>query len=130
MVPDKAKNWTIETLDAAKPVETDRPNGAKSVLVAHIVSTRCAGDTITDKDMDYPKDWRIRRGRSADVGHQESGRTVAMHSLAVAPKLHGCGIGQMIAKAYLQQMKDAGVADRVALICQDVRTSCCSFGLP
>ncbi|KAH7626225.1 acyl-CoA N-acyltransferase [Sordaria sp. MPI-SDFR-AT-0083] len=123
VVPDKAKNWTIETLDAAKPVETDRLNGAKSVLLAHIVSTRCAGDTITDKDMDYPKDWRTRRGRWADVGHQESGRTVALHSLAVAPKVHGCGIGQMIVKAYLQQMKNAGLADRVALICQDYLVS-------
>ena len=130
MVPEKAKNWTIETLDTAKPVETDRPNGAKSVMVAHIVSTRCTGNTITDKDMDYPKDWRSRYGRSADVGHQETGRTVALHSMAVAPKLHGCGIGQMIMKAYLQQMKDAQVADRVALICQDVRTRCYSFGLP
>ncbi|KAL0471454.1 polyamine acetyltransferase [Neurospora intermedia] len=119
VVPEKAKNWTIETLDTAKPVETDRPNGAKSVMVAHIVSTRCTGNTITDKDMDYPKDWRSRYGRSADVGHQETGRTVALHSMAVAPKLHGCGIGQMIMKAYLQQMKDAQVADRVALICQD-----------
>jgi len=121
VTPDQVKacEWEIETLSTAQPVETDRADGAVSVLLAHIVSTRCSGTVVTDGDMDYPKDWRTRNGRSTQVGHQEDGRTVALHSLAVHPKLQGCGLGKMIMKAYLQQMNNAGLADRVALICQD-----------
>ncbi len=111
----------IETLSTARPVETGRVDGAVSVLLAHIISTRCRGDVITDADMGYPKDWRTRGGRSAkDVGHQEAGRSVGIHSLAVLPRLHRCGIGQMIMKAYLDQMRNSGLVDSVTLICQDV----------
>lgn len=120
MVPDQAKGWEIETLATANPVETDRADKAVSVLLAYIVSTKCCGEVITDNDMDYPKDWRKLGGRSTNVGHQESGRTIALHSLAVAPKLQGCGLGITIVKAYLQQMNNSGLADRVSLICQDV----------
>ncbi|KAK3324255.1 acyl-CoA N-acyltransferase [Cercophora scortea] len=123
VIPAQAKGWDIETLATARPVETDRPDKAVSVLLAHIVSTRCHGDTVSDRDMDYPKDWRTRGGRAAEVGHQESGRTVALHSLAVSPKLQGCGLGKMIMKSYLQQMSNSGLADSVALICQDYLVS-------
>ncbi|KAH9908706.1 hypothetical protein F4778DRAFT_359962 [Xylariomycetidae sp. FL2044] len=58
------------------------------------------------------------RGSNA-VGHQESGKTVCIHSLAVHPKLQGCGLGKLIVKAYLQQAKNSELAERVALICQD-----------
>jgi len=71
--------------------------------------------------MDYPKDWRSLGGKCTQVGHQEQGRTIALHSLAVSPKVQGCGIGQIIVKSYLQQMNNSGLADRVSLICQDVR---------
>jgi GNAT superfamily N-acetyltransferase len=91
------------------------------VLLAHVVSTRCRGDVVTDPDMAYPEDWRTRGGRTApDAGHQEGGRTVGLHSLAVLPRLQRCGIGQMIVRAFLDQMKNSGLVDRVALLCQDV----------
>jgi GNAT superfamily N-acetyltransferase len=120
VVPSEAGEWSVETLAHAKLVETNRHNGAVSVLLAHIVATRCRGDVITDADMDYPSDWRSRKGRPADVGHQDEGRTVAVHSFAVLPRLHGCGIGKMLMRAYLQQMNNSGLASRVALICQEV----------
>jgi len=123
VIPSQAKGWSIDTLPHAKLVETDRADGAVSVLLAHIVSTRCRGDTVTDADMDYPKDWAARGGRSADVGNQEDGRSVAVHSLAVLPQVHGCGIGKTILKSYLQYMHSSGIAEKVTLICQDVR--CC-----
>jgi GNAT superfamily N-acetyltransferase len=72
--------------------------------------------------MAYPKDWRDPKARAGqDVGHQEGGKTVGVHSLAVLPRLHRCGLGQMVMKAFLDQMKNSGLVDRVALICQDVR---------
>lgn len=103
-------------------METGRVDGAVSVLLAHIISTRCRGDAINDADMGYPKDWQSSGGRATgqDVGHQEGGKTVGVHSLAVLPRVQRCGIGQTIMKAYLDQMKNSGLVDRVALICQDV----------
>ncbi|KAK4450685.1 hypothetical protein QBC34DRAFT_62646 [Podospora aff. communis PSN243] len=122
VVPGQAKGWQIETLASAKPVETHRADGAVSVLLAHIVSTASLNETVTDSDMGFPADWRARGGKSTELGHQESGRTIALHSLAVVPKLQGCGVGKMIVKAYIQQMNNSGLADRVALLCQDVRS--------
>ncbi|KAK4100842.1 acyl-CoA N-acyltransferase [Parathielavia hyrcaniae] len=120
VVPEQAKQLGIETLPPARPVETGRADGAVSVLLAHVISTRCRGDVVTDADMAYPGDWRTRRGRAAeDAGHREDGRTVGLHSLAVLPRLHRCGIGQMIVRAYLDQMRNSGLVDRVALLCQD-----------
>ena len=129
VIPEQAKKAGLETLSTAQPVETGRVDGAVSVLLAHIISTRCRGDIITDADMGYPKDWRTRGGRTDEnLGHQEAGRTVGIHSLAVLPRLHRCGIGQMIMKAFLDQMKNSGLVDRVALICQDVSCFGMSWG--
>lgn len=120
VVPDHAKDFQVETLAAAHPVETDRPDHAVSVLLAHIIATASDSAVVTDKDMSIPGDWRASHGKKAEVGHQEGGRTVCIHSLAVSPKLHGCGLGKLIMKSYLQQINNSSAADRVALICQDV----------
>lgn len=120
--PEKAKaaGFDIETLHTAWPVETGRSDGAVSVLFAHVVATRCLGDVVTDVDMDYPRDFRSSRPNTSGKGHREDGRTVAIHSLAVHPKLQGCGLGKLIMKAYMQQIHNSGTADRISLICQDV----------
>jgi hypothetical protein len=125
VTPEQAKDWKVETLATANLVETCRKDRAVSVLLAHVVSTKCVGTRITDDDMNYPDDWRTRGGTPGDTGHQETGRTVALHSLAVVPRLQRCGLGDMILKAFTQQMSGSGTADRIALICQDV--SCNSF---
>ena len=124
IVPSDAEkhDFKIETLATAKEVETGRPNGDKSVLFAHIVSTKSDGQVITDEDMDYPRNWRTERAGASDVGHKESGRTICLHSLAVHPKLQGCGLGKLLMKAYLQQVKNAGLADRISLLAQEVRS--------
>ncbi|KAK7753673.1 hypothetical protein SLS62_004295 [Diatrype stigma] len=113
------KGFQIDTFPTAKKVETARPNGAKSVLFAHIIATKTDGQTVTDRDMDYPRDWRTRRANATDVGHKEAGRTICLHSLAVHPKLQGCNLGKMLMKAYLQQVKNSGLADRISLIAQE-----------
>lgn len=123
VVPDHAKDFQVETLAAAHPVETDRPDHAVSVLLAHVIATASDSAVVTDKDMSIPGDWRAAHGKKAEVGHQEGGRTVCIHSLAVSPKLHGCGLGKLIMKSYLQQINNSSAADRVALICQDYLVS-------
>lgn len=50
------------------------------------------------------------------VGHDEAGRTLALHSLAVLPDYQGLGVGKMLMKAYVQRMVEAEVADRIALL--------------
>ncbi|KAK8042632.1 hypothetical protein PG994_013115 [Apiospora phragmitis] len=115
---DKAHEFEIDTVRTAWPVETGRD--AISVLLAHVVATKCDGDVITDEAMDYPRDFRTVKSNSTRLGHQESARTVALHSLAVYPKLQGCGLAKLLMKSYMQQVNNAGAADRVSLICQQV----------
>ncbi|KAI0161682.1 hypothetical protein GGR52DRAFT_575987 [Hypoxylon sp. FL1284] len=122
VVPSEIQDTDIElvTLPTSHPVETGRANGAKSVLLAHVVSTRSHDPMVTDAAMDYPHDFRIRKGvDDAERGHQAAGQTVCMHSVAVHPKMQGFGLGKLIVKAYLQQQKGSGAARRCALICQD-----------
>ncbi|KAI1767387.1 hypothetical protein GGR53DRAFT_463490 [Hypoxylon sp. FL1150] len=117
--PSDVDDMDIElvTLPTAHPVQTGRK--AKSVLLAHIVATRSKDLVVTDNAMDYPRDFRTRKGRNdTDLGHQPDGETICMHSVAVHPGLQGCGLGKLIIKAYLQQQKGAAAAERCALICK------------
>ncbi|KAI3318642.1 acyl-CoA N-acyltransferase [Xylariaceae sp. AK1471] len=120
VVPTNTKGWEIDTLHTAHPVETSRDDGAVSVLLAHVVATRSHDDVVTDDAMDYPRDYKTAKNKStANVGHQETGRSICIHSLAVHPKLQGVGMGKLIVKAYMQQVKNSELAGRIALICQE-----------
>lgn len=55
----------------------------------------------------------------ANVGHQENGRTLAVHSLAVLPDYQRRGLGTALMKSYVQRMLESDVADRVALLTYD-----------
>ncbi|KAI1823105.1 acyl-CoA N-acyltransferase [Xylaria intraflava] len=118
VVPSNTKGWEIDTLHTAHAVETGRDDGAVSVLLAHILATRSHTDVITDDAMDYPRDYKTAKNGSK-LGHQETGRTVCVHSLAVHPKLQGVGLGKLIIKAYMQQVKSYALANRIALICPE-----------
>ncbi|KAF3767683.1 hypothetical protein M406DRAFT_28466, partial [Cryphonectria parasitica EP155] len=120
VVPSQIEDTDIfATFDAAHPVETDRPDQAKSVLLAHIVATASNSNTVLDSDMEIPADWKTCKGKdTGGKGHLEGGHTVCLHTLAVSPKLQGCGLGKLVMKAFLQRMKNIGF-DRVALLCQD-----------
>ena len=79
------------------------------------------GPVVKDTDMDYPKNWRDTEAtKDSPLGHQDHGRTVCVHSLAVIPEVQGYGVGRFAMKAYLRVMRESGLADRVALLCQDV----------
>ncbi|KAM0268519.1 hypothetical protein ACHAQH_009979 [Verticillium albo-atrum] len=118
--PSEAEDFGLETFAAANPVETNREDGEVLVLCAHVVSTMGKGPVVTDDDMKCPQNWRDPdAAKSAKVGHQQDGRTVCLHSLAVSPKLHGNGLGKLAMTSYIQIVNDSGVADRIALICQD-----------
>lgn len=121
VVPNQVTDLDIfPTLTTAHSVETDRPDQAKSVLMAHIVATASNSETVHDCDMEIPANWKTSQHKQSGKGHTEGGKTICLHSLAVSPKLQGCGLGKLIMKSFLQQMQALG-SERVALICQDVR---------
>jgi GNAT superfamily N-acetyltransferase len=80
--------------------------------------------------MDYPKDWEstigiVKKGQDSlsghgAIGHQEQGRTIVLHSVAIAPGFQGRGMGGVLMKSYIASMAGAGVADRLALLAHKV----------
>ena len=103
---------------------TRNVNGTDQVLLAHAVSTMGTGPVITDKDMTIPDNWQDPEAcRESGVGHREGGRTVCLHSLAVIPEMHSKKLGTLLMKGFQRAMEIEGVADRVALLCQDVSRS-------
>lgn len=73
------------------------------MLLGHIIATKTSNPVVTDADM-------------AIGAHDETGRTLCIHSLAVLPAYQGRGLGKVLLAAYLQRMAGQGVVDRVALI--------------
>lgn len=94
---------------------TDR----KRILLGHIISTKSSARLVTDEAMDYPKDWKIKYQLSPSTGHNEDGDTICIHSLCVHPDFQRKGFGQILLKAYVQRIKDSGIAKRISLICRD-----------
>lgn len=107
-------------METGRLVETGRKNGDIAVLLAHVVSTLSSDPVVTDKAMDYPRDWNSANPGAATTGHIDGGRTICLHSLAVLPKFQGRGLGRILLTAYIQQMSGAGIADRIAVIAHEV----------
>ncbi|KAL8841841.1 MAG: hypothetical protein Q9205_005440 [Flavoplaca limonia] len=108
----------LPTYAHSRPPDSASPT-KKSTLVAQVIATKCASTTVTDESMEYPADWRNGTSLSERQGHQENGRTIAVHSLAALPEFKGRGLGKIIMKAYLQRMETSGIADRIALLAHD-----------
>jgi hypothetical protein len=109
-----------ETLATGKPVETSRHNGAISVLIGHVVAAKTNEFIASDESMGVPEDWDSPHPKPSNLGHQEAGRTIVIHSVAILPAFQGRGLGRVLMMAYMQQMNGAGIADRLALIAHDV----------
>lgn len=118
--PNTRDSRRIDTFDTSELVETDRKNGARHCLVAHIVATKSTSDVVTDEAMDYPKDWNSESRSHSTLGHREEGRTICLHSLAVLPDFQGMKVGSTLLKGYCQRIQESGIADRIALIAHDV----------
>ncbi|KAI9890665.1 MAG: hypothetical protein M1814_003734 [Vezdaea aestivalis] len=104
------------TAASATPADSARPQ-AREVLLAHVVATKSHELLVTDKSMGVPESWPSASTTSNDTGHQELGRTLALHSVAVLPAYQGKGLGSVLVRAYLQRMGDAALADRVVILC-------------
>jgi GNAT superfamily N-acetyltransferase len=117
----------IESLGVGRPVETDREDGGISVLLGHVISTKTSTPVVTDASMDIPRDWQSEHPAPSEVGHDEDGRTIVLHSVAVAPQVQGRGLGRVLVLAYMQHMNGAGIADRLVLIAHDVSSFVLSY---
>ncbi|KAL8769749.1 MAG: hypothetical protein Q9209_004365 [Squamulea sp. 1 TL-2023] len=109
---------SLPTYTHSRPPDSASPT-KKSTLVAQVIATKCASTTVTDESMEYPLDWRTRVSLSERQGHQEHGRTIAIHSLAALPEFRGQGLGKIVMKSYMQRMETSGIADRLALLAHD-----------
>ncbi|KAF2805820.1 acyl-CoA N-acyltransferase [Mytilinidion resinicola] len=101
---------TLSTLSKepfSHPADSSYPD-RKSVLLAHCIATKSANLTVTDDDMAMPP-----------LGHNEHGRTICLHSVAVLPEYQNLGLGRTIVLAFVQRMQSAGMADRVALLAHE-----------
>jgi ribosomal protein S18 acetylase RimI-like enzyme len=110
------------TFATGNPVETSRKNGAICVLIGHVIASKTNDITASDNSMAVPEDWDSDHPKLTNLGHQEAGRTIALHSVAVLPEYQGRGIGRVLLMAYMQQMNGSGIADRLALIAHDHKT--------
>jgi len=111
---DAAVDDVVPTAAAAMPVTTEEPH-RKLILLAHCVATKSANETVLDEDMTVPQDWEKSRS-SNNAGHNDAGRTVCIHSLAVLPAYQGRGLGSTLMKAFIQRIEQSQAADRIALL--------------
>lgn len=106
----------MATASTAHIVETGAPE-RKEFLLAMVCATKTRNELVSDDDMNVPSGWREQpHPPNATVGHQEDGRTIAVHSLAVEPSVQGRGLGKTLLKAYIQRMQTSGVADRISIL--------------
>ena len=74
--------------------------------------------------MALPANWESKIASSEEEeripeGHEDKGRTIAIHSIAVLPEHQGKKIGSMMVESYVQRMRDSKGADRVAILAHD-----------
>ncbi|EDN10652.1 conserved hypothetical protein [Histoplasma mississippiense (nom. inval.)] len=104
------------------PKEPNKPK-LRPQLIAHIIATRTRALYVTDASMGIPPNWRDKSSSrlqssnwSEQPGHQDQGSTIALHSLAVLPEHQGKRLGSTLLKAYVQRIRDAEIANRIALL--------------
>ncbi|KAJ5081811.1 hypothetical protein NUU61_010075 [Penicillium alfredii] len=94
----------------------------RATLVGHIIATRTSEPCVTDRSMRLPTNWQSERWTIEEgqaVGHEEGGGTIAIHSLAVLPEHQGKQVGSTLMKSYINRIREAQIADRIAIIAHD-----------
>lgn len=103
---------------ARSPDSTDPDR--KGVLLGHVIATKTNNQRIADDDMKVPHSLAHGNGSGESrIGHQEDGRTIAVHSLAVLPEYQNRGLGKILFKSYIQRMVEAENADRISILTYD-----------
>lgn len=127
------------TASTAIPVYSGTPE-RKSILLAAIIATKSTNSTLCSDDAIAPKDWQSfhpnpvtstssehntsnltssTQDETSTEGHEEYGRTLCIHTMAVLPAFRRNGLGGLLMRSYVQRMQGSGVADRIALVSRD-----------
>lgn len=75
--------------------------------------------------MKIPADWQTRKrslpdaGEKEYLGHEDQGDTIALHSLAVKAEHQRKQVGTTLMKSYISRIKEAAIAERIALLAHD-----------
>lgn len=88
-------------------------------LIAHTISTKSDTKVVKDDDMVIAPNWKSDPKADAGVGHRPSGRSIALHSLAVSPVHQGSGFGKAIMRAYIKQIQQTADVDRISILTYD-----------
>ncbi|RKF59283.1 Polyamine N-acetyltransferase 1 [Erysiphe neolycopersici] len=113
---EPGSGFQAETFATSKPVETGRLNGARSVLLGYITATKTNDSLASLNSMGFPDDWRSKNPVPSKIGHQENGRNIVIHSVAVLPEFRSRGIGKILVKSLMQQVYGSKISDRISLI--------------
>ena len=90
-----------------------------------MTATKTANDLVSDQDMMRPPPDQSNVSNASPeqqkhhYGHNEAGRTIALHSVAVLPAYQKTGLGTTLMKSYVQRMVEGDVADRISLLAQE-----------
>lgn len=104
------------------PLLAEGETKPRPTLVGHIIATRTSEPLVTDRSMRLPANWKNERWSFEDgqaVGHEEGGSTIAIHSLAVDPAHQGKQVGSTLMKSYIHRIREAQIAERIAIIVHD-----------
>ena len=118
---DILKSPTGETANAIESSRAER----KGVLLGAVVATKTQNNSISEQDTMLPESWQKSsedETKSSNLdgtsdaerqGHNEAGRTIALHSFSVVPDYQHLGLGSILMKSYVQRMTEADIADRI-----------------
>nr|POE54445.1 putative n-acetyltransferase c9.02c [Quercus suber] len=110
--PATATHDAPSTTSTSAAVYSGHPS-RRAALLGLICATLSSSPTVTDAAMTLAD---AATHPAPAFGHDPAGRTLCLHSLAVLPAFQRRGLARTLLRAYLQRMRDARVADRVALI--------------
>ena len=95
------------------------PNNSSTSTDTSTLPLPADGISQSDPPKPAPEQPNSAAAAAATPGHHALGRTLAIHSVCVAPRFQRQGNGKTLLKAYLQRMEGSGIADRAALLAHE-----------
>lgn len=108
------------TTNAADAEDDDEPTPlpvklsvVKETLIAHIIATRTAEDSITEALMQMPLE------EITGLGHIELSPYIGVHSVVVDPDWQGKSLGTLLLHDYIQKLSNQELGDQVIIIAHE-----------
>lgn len=114
-----ARAGTSNPQITARPTLNVEAGSEEDELIAHTISTKSNTRAVKDEDMVIATNWQTDPKADHGEGHRPTGRSLALHSLAVAPAHQSLGFGKALMKAYIEQMRQEDDVDRISILTYD-----------